>query len=232
MIELKNITKIYPIVGAENVVLDDLSARFPAMESLGILGRNGAGKSTLLRIIGGAELPDYGEVIRSGRVSWPIGFGGAFSVSLSGEENCRFAARIYNCDIQQVIQETREFADIGEYFFMPVRTYSSGMRARLAFGLSMAIDFDTYLVDEITAVGDANFRRKCLEAFEERRQTSSLIMVSHSMATLKQYCSRGALLRDGKLTIYDSVDEAAKVYEASLAQASSSSSKGGAKKAG
>lgn len=217
MIELRNVTKIYQTTTSENVVLDDVSVRFPARESVGILGVNGAGKSTMLRIIGGAELPDYGKVIRRGRVSWPIGFGGAFSPSLTGEENCRFAARIYNADLDRVIDETCEFADIGDYFYMPVRTYSSGMRARLAFGLSMAIDFDVYLVDEVTAVGDATFKAKCEAAFADRSQTSGMIMVSHSIATLKKYCNRGAVLRDGQLSLYDSIDEAARVYEAGLA---------------
>ncbi len=216
MIQLENITKIYQTKTGENVVLDDISLRFPARESVGILGVNGAGKSTLLRIIGGAEMPDFGKVVRAGRVSWPIGFSGAFSISLSGEENCKFAARIYNADIDEVIDQTRRFADIGDYFFMPVRTYSSGMRARLAFGLSMAIDFDVYLVDEVTAVGDATFRSKCQAAFEARRQTSSLIMVSHSIHTLRNYCRKCALLKDGQLTMYDSVDEAAAIYEAGL----------------
>lgn len=216
MIELKNITKIYRTTTGENLVLDDISLRFPARESVGILGRNGAGKSTLLRIIGGAELPDFGEIIRVGQVSWPIGFAGGFSPSLTGEENCRFVSRIYNADIDRVIDETREFADIGGYFFEPVRTYSSGMRARLAFGLSMAIDFDIYLVDEVTAVGDANFREKCEAAFEARRETSSLIMVSHAISTLEEYCKRCALLIDGKLKLYDSVAEAAAVYDESM----------------
>jgi len=216
MIELKNITKLYRTKTGENLVLDDISVFFRARESVGILGRNGAGKSTLLRIIGGAEMPTYGEVIRTGQVSWPIGFAGGFSPSLSGEENCKFAARIYNADIDQVIDETRDFADIGDYFFEPVRTYSSGMRARLAFGLSMAIDFDIYLVDEITAVGDANFREKCQRAFDARRERSSLIMVSHAIETLQKYCTRCALMLDGKLTVYNSVDAAARVYDRSL----------------
>jgi capsular polysaccharide transport system ATP-binding protein len=213
VIELRHVTKAYQTTMGPNVVLDDVCVRFPPRESIGILGRNGAGKSTLLRIIGGAEMPDDGEIIRRGRVSWPIGFGGGFNGSLTGEENCRFVARIYGQDVDYVVDASRDFAEIGNYFFMPVRTYSSGMRARLAFGLSMAIDFDAYLVDEVTAVGDKNFRKKCREAFAERQQRAGLIMVSHSLNTLREYCRRCAVLEEGSLQMYDSVDEAAAAHE-------------------
>ncbi len=217
MIELRNITKIYRTIAGPNVVLDDISVVFPPLDSIGILGRNGAGKSTLMRIIGGAEAPTAGTMVRQGRISWPIGFSGGFSVSLTGEENCRFVARIYTQDMQRVIEETRAFADLGSYFYMPVRTYSSGMRARLAFGLSMAIDFDLYLVDEVTAVGDKPFRTKCKRAFEDRRLRAGLIMVSHDLGTLREYCRRCAVLDHGKLRLYDSIDEAAAAYEERLA---------------
>ena len=153
-------------------------------------------------------------MLRSGRVSWPIGFAGGFNGSLSGEENCRFVARIYDADVDEVVEFARGFAEIGNYFNMPVRTYSSGMRARLAFGLSMAIDFDTYLVDEVTAVGDSTFQAKCRQAFAERRERSSVIIVSHQLSTIKQYADRFALLRRGKLHIYDDIDRVAKLYEA------------------
>ncbi len=170
MIELRKVTKVYKTKVGRNVVLDDISLTIPPRRGLGIIGRNGAGKSTLLRIIGGAEQPTAGDVIRRGRVSWPLGFAGGFNGSLTGEENCRFVARIYGLQYDYVVEKTRSFAEIGDYFFMPVRTYSSGMRARVAFGLSMAIDFDMYLVDEITAVGDKLFRKKCRAAFDERRE--------------------------------------------------------------
>jgi capsular polysaccharide transport system ATP-binding protein len=212
MIELRNITKLYRTPYGPNVVLDDISVALPPRQSIGIVGRNGAGKSTLLRIIGGAEMPSAGEVVRSGKVSWPIGFSGGFSPSLTGEENCRFVARIYSQDVDRVVDEAREFADIGDYFYMPVRTYSSGMRARLAFGVSMTIDFDVYLVDEVTAVGDARFRAKCKQAFAERSERASMIMVSHSLDTLREYCTLGALLEGGALRVFDSIDEAASAY--------------------
>lgn len=214
MIELQAVTKAYRIRDGEHIVLDRISATFPDGKSIGILGPNGAGKSTLLRILGGAESPDAGKIIRRGRVSWPIGFSGGFNGSLSGEENCRFVARIYNVDLDMVIDYARDFADIGDYFRMPVRTYSSGMRARLAFGLSMAIDFDTYLVDEVTAVGDRDFQKKCKRAFAERRARSTVIMVSHQMKTLREYCDSCALLRNGQLHVFDDFDEAARTYEA------------------
>jgi capsular polysaccharide transport system ATP-binding protein len=216
MIELRNITKVYRTKHGRNVVLDDISVTLPPRESIGILGRNGAGKSTLLRIIGGAEAPTAGKVVRAGKVSWPIGFAGGFSGSLTGEENCKFVARVYGQDIDWVIERTREFAEIGDYFYEPVRTYSSGMRARVAFGLSMAIDFDLYLVDEVTAVGDKLFRRKCRAAFAERRERAGLIMVSHDLSTLAEYCRRCAVLDQGKLRVYDSVNEASEAYEEKL----------------
>lgn len=214
MIELEHITKVYNTNVGAHVVLHDVCLRVPLGVSVGILGRNGAGKSTLLRIIGGAEMPTAGTVRRGSRVSWPIGFAGAFHGSLSGEENCRFAARIYGQEIDRVVDETRAFADIGNYFYVPVRTYSTGMRARLAFGLSMAIDFDVYLVDEVTAVGDRVFRGKCHKALLERKTHGSLIVVSHNMKTIHDLCDKCAVLDQGTLTVYDSVAAAETIYAA------------------
>lgn len=213
MIELQGVTKAYATPAGDHVVLDRIDAIFEDGVSVGVLGQNGAGKSTLLRILGGAEQPDQGKVVRSGRVSWPIGFSGGFNGSLTGAENCRFVARIYGAELDEVLESAQAFADIGEYFHMPVRTYSSGMRARLAFGLSMAIEFDTYLVDEVTAVGDKNFQAKCRAAFDERRKRSSVIIVSHQLTTIRSYASRVALLRRGKLEFYDDLDEAARIYQ-------------------
>lgn len=200
-----------------NHVLSDLSLTFPERANVGILGRNGAGKSTLLRIVSGVEQPDHGNIIRTGRVSWPLGFAGGFNGSLSGEENCRFVARIYGEDVDRVVGFAHEFSEIGNYFYMPVRTYSSGMRSRLAFGLSMAIDFSVYLVDEVTAVGDKPFQQKCRKAFEERQERSSIIMVSHSMDTIRQYCEKCAVLKNGIVRLFDSVEEATEIYNAGLA---------------
>jgi len=214
VIELSEITKSYQTRSGSNVVLDRISLTFPPRTNIGILGKNGSGKSTLLRVIAGTEQPDSGTVRWGGLVSWPIGFSGGFNRSLSGEENCRFVARIYGADIDEVVGSTMDFSELGEYFQMPVRTYSSGMRARLAFGLSMAIQFDAYLVDEVTAVGDANFQAKCRKAFEERSDRSSVIIVSHQLTTVRAYCERCAVLKNGKLLVFDSVDAASKEYEA------------------
>lgn len=215
MIEIRDVTKVYPTRDGVNVVLNGISAHFPPRTNIGILGANGAGKSTLLRILSGAEQPDAGEVMHAGRVSWPIGFAGGFSGSLSGHENCQFVARAYGADVDAVVQFAMDFAELGTYFEMPVRTYSAGMRARLAFALSMAIDFDVYLVDEVTAVGDARFQKKCRQAFADRSERSSIIMVSHNLSTIKSYCQRVSVLRGGRLVEYSSIDDAARAYEIS-----------------
>lgn len=214
MIELREVTKAYETSRGPHVVLDCLSFIFPKKVSVGILGHNGAGKSTLLRILGGAEEPDAGRVHRSGRVSWPIGFSGGFNGSLTGEENCRFVCRIYDADIDYVVEYARSFAELGSYFHEPVRTYSSGMRARLAFGLSMAIDFDTYLVDEVTAVGDSRFQKRCKDEFRARRERSSVIIVSHSLATIRDYCDLFCVLRAGRLYAFEEIKEAERAYRA------------------
>ncbi|MBN1607770.1 MAG: ABC transporter ATP-binding protein [Polyangiaceae bacterium] len=214
MIELKKVTKVYPTLRGVNVVLNEISATFPDRTNVGIMGRNGAGKSTLLRVLAGTEQPDSGHVIRSTRVSWPIGFSGGFSSSLSGKENCRLVARLYGVDVDDVVAFAADFSELGDYFDMPVRTYSSGMKAKLAFGLSMAVDFEVYLVDEVTAVGDSRFQAKARKAFEDRSNRSSVIIVSHHLSTVRTYCKHCAILANGKLQHFDSVDEAAKVYEA------------------
>jgi capsular polysaccharide transport system ATP-binding protein len=213
MIELHHVTKTYPTRYGERVVLNDICSTFPACTNVGVLGLNGAGKSTLLRVLSGTEQPDAGHIQRHGRISWPLGFTGGFSGSLTGAENCQFVARVYGANEDDVTAFAIDFADLGTYFEMPVRTYSSGMRARLAFALSMAIDFDVYLVDEVTAVGDRRFQDKCRSAFAERSDRSSIILVSHNLATVRSYCTECAVLYDGRLTHFDSVDEAAAVYE-------------------
>ncbi|MEN9580263.1 MAG: hypothetical protein RJA70_3272 [Pseudomonadota bacterium] len=214
MIQFDQVTKTYPKRNGLNVVLDAVDVTFPSGVGVGILGKNGAGKSTLLRLIAGVEHPDSGRIVREGTVSWPIGFSGGFAGSLTGEENCRFVARIYGADVDEVVGFAMDFAELGEYFEMPVKTYSSGMRARLAFGLSMALDFDAYLVDEVTAVGDSAFKAKCKAAFAQRSGRSSIIIVSHDPGTIRSYCTQCAVLKDGKLVYFDSVDAAEKEYQA------------------
>ena len=214
MIEVRNVTKVYGTRHGPNVVLDDVCAEFPPQVNVGILGLNGAGKSTLLRILSGAEAPDAGRVTHHARVSWPIGFSGGFNGSLTAEENCRFVARIYGADIDDTVAFAMDFSELGSYFDMPIRTYSAGMKARLAFGLSMALDFEVYLVDEVTAVGDRRFQQKCKDAFAERSDRSSVIIVSHQQNTIRQYCDRCYVLHRGALHPFDTVDEATTFYEA------------------
>lgn len=193
-------------------IIKPVDLRFPKGRNIGLLGINGAGKSTLLRLIAGSEAPTTGKIIRNVKMSWPLGFSGGFNGSLTGAENMRFVCRIYGHKIKQVEEFVREFSELGDYLDMPIRTYSSGMKARLAFGLSMAIDFDCYLVDEITGVGDRRFQEKCRDAFKERSKTSSLIMVSHNMPTLKEHCDMGLVLSDGKLSFYEDIDHAIEKY--------------------
>ncbi|MCL4107931.1 UNVERIFIED_CONTAM: hypothetical protein GTU68_016959 [Idotea baltica] len=196
----------------KNIILDKVSFKFPEKKSIGVLGVNGAGKSTLLRLIAGSEYADSGKIIRNGRYSWPLGFTGSFHPSLSGIENLRFACRIYGCDIKYVTEFVKDFSELGKYIEEPIKTYSSGMRSRLAFALSMAIDFEVYLVDEIMGVGDKGFKKKCRDAFEAKRKKSSIIMVSHSMNTIRDYSDVAILLTGKKLEIYEDVDQAIKLY--------------------
>jgi capsular polysaccharide transport system ATP-binding protein len=212
MIQLDKVFKFYRADRHTKIVLDHVSMTFQPGRSYGLLGVNGAGKSTTLRLISGVELPNSGRIRRSVRVSWPIGFASVFHPLMSGRENVKFVARAYGEDVRKVLTFVEEFAELGDYIEVPVRTYSSGMMARLAFGVSMAIEFDCYLIDEITAVGDARFQNRCAEAFNRRRAHADLIVVSHSMSTIKDYCSHGAVLVDGQMLTFDQVDTAIEMY--------------------
>lgn len=212
MIEFENVTKRYKTAQGVKTILDNASFTFPVGHNYGILGGNGAGKSTLLRVIAGAEHPNSGRVHRRVRVSFPLGFAGTFHGHLSGRQNAAFIARVYGADKEWVEDFVADFSELGGYFDMPLQTYSSGMMAKLAFGVSLAMDFDVYLVDEATEVGDARFRKKCAAAFRERIARSDIIMVSHNSHTIKAYCDRGAVLMDGRLEFFDSIDEAMKTY--------------------
>jgi capsular polysaccharide transport system ATP-binding protein len=202
--------------GVKKTIINDVTLTIPRGKSIGLLGRNGAGKSTLLQIIAGTLDLDKGRVVRKGKVSWPLGFAGSFQGNLSGEQNVRFVARIYGVDTEELVDYVAEFSELGEFFRAPVRTYSSGMRARLAFGVSLGVKFDYYLVDEITAVGDTNFKRKSQKAFKERLTASDVVMVSHSPSTLRDYCETGVVLEDGSLTYYDKLEEAIAAHEGNL----------------
>ncbi len=212
MITLENVTKFYRTAGQRRYILRNQSVHFSAGRSYGLLGVNGAGKSTTMRLIAGAELPNRGRVQRRVRVSWPLGFANGLNGQLSGKENLKFVARAYGEDYYRVLRFVTEFAEIGSYINEPLRTYSSGMGARFAFGLSMAIEFDCYLVDEITAVGDANFQRRCRDAFRERRAKSDVIIISHDMVTIKEYCDVAIVLIDGRMVQFDNVEEGIATY--------------------
>ena len=207
-IQMFDVHKYYRTGGSTKVVLDHVSAVFERGHSYGILGVNGAGKSTILRLIAGTELPNSGKVKRDARVSWPLGFASAFNPLMTGRNNVTFAARAYGQDVREVLDFVEDFSELGDYLDVPVRTYSSGMGAKLAFGLSMAIEFDVYLIDEITAVGDARFQRRCETAFAARRSVADVIMVSHQVGTIQAYCDRGAVLVDGRLMIFGNIDQA------------------------
>lgn len=212
MIQLDRVFKFYKTEGHLKIVLDHVSTVFQTGRSYGLLGVNGAGKSTTMRLMAGTELQNSGRIRRSVRVSWPLGFSGGFHSLMSGRENVKFVARAYGADVRKVLAFVEDFAEIGDYIDVPVRTYSSGMMARLAFGLSMAIEFDCYLIDEVTAVGDARFQARCKEVFDRRRESTDLIVVSHSMATIKEYCNHGAVLVDGQMMMFESVDKAIETY--------------------
>lgn len=206
IIELRGISKTFVLNGRRKVVAEDLWAQFPRRGAVAILGRNGAGKSTLLKIVSGAMEPDSGEVIRHGSVSWPVGFAGSFHPELTGLQNTRFIARVYGVDSDELADFVADFAELGAHFELPVRSYSSGMKSRLAFGVSMGIGFDCYLVDEITAVGDASFRKKSEALFQDRLTTSAAVMVTHTMGQVRRLCDQVVVLENGQVRVFDDVE--------------------------
>lgn len=212
MIRFENVNKIYEGRGFHNLVLFDLNFTINRGVSLGICGANGAGKSTLMRLISGAESPTSGRITRTMSTSWPIGYTSAFQSSLSGADNARFIARIYGKNVKELQDFVQDFAELGPYFHQPMNTYSAGMTARLAFGISLAIKFECYLIDEVTAAGDERFRVKSEQALAERRDEATLVMVSHIPDTLRAYCTSGAVLFNGQLKFYDTIDEAIEVH--------------------
>lgn len=213
MIELADVVKRYPMRHGETLVLDRVNLRVGRGEKLGIFGRNGAGKSTLIRLISGAESPSEGRIQRDMSISWPLAFTGAFQGTLTGMDNLRFICRIYGTDIQQAIPRVQEFSELGAYLYEPVKNYSSGMRARLGFALSLAVDFDCFLIDEVIAVGDHRFHEKCnVELFEKRRDRA-MIIVSHQPENIIDHCDRAAVLQGGKLLCFDAPSDAYEFYQ-------------------
>ncbi|HAN2164876.1 ABC transporter ATP-binding protein, partial [Escherichia coli] len=204
MIKIENLTKSYRTPTGRHYVFKNLNIEIPSGKSVAFIGRNGAGKSTLLRMIGGIDRPDSGKIITNKKISWPVGLAGGFQGSLTGRENVKFVARLYakQEELKEKIEFVEEFAELGKYFDMPIKTYSSGMRSRLGFGLSMAFKFDYYIVDEVTAVGDARFKEKCAQLFKERHKESSFLMVSHSLNSLKEFCDVAIVFKDDNVVSF------------------------------
>lgn len=217
MIKLDNLTKFYPLSnGDKHFVFREFTFTFPDDCSIGLIGRNGAGKSTLMRLLSGADIPNAGRVITDKKISWPVGLAGGFQHALSARDNVKFVARVYGYKgkaLEEKVRYIEEFAEIGKYFDEPMNTYSSGMRSRIGFGLSMAFDFDYYLIDEAGAVGDAKFKKKSDAIYKEKLSNSKVIMVSHNMAEIKQWCDKVILVNSGMTTVYDDVDEGIEMYK-------------------
>jgi capsular polysaccharide transport system ATP-binding protein len=214
--ELRNVTKSYLTPKGRRYVFRNLSLAIPPGKNIGLIGRNGAGKSTLMRLLGGADVPDSGTIATDRSISWPVGLTGGFQGSMTGRDNIKFVCRVYGATgeaMREKVRYVQEFAEIGDWIDEPIKTYSSGMRSRVAFGLSMAFDFDYYLIDEVMSVGDAQFKRKCAKVFKEKLQSSNVVLVSHSMPEIKKLCDVVLLVRDGGIHVYEDVDEGIHAYK-------------------
>lgn len=215
MFELHNITKSYWTPRGRRYVFRNLNLSIPPNRNIGLIGRNGSGKSTLMRLLGGVDQPDSGRVVTDKNISWPVGLGGSFQGSMSGRDNVKFVCRVYGAvgeAMREKVRYVQDFADIGRWFDEPVRSYSSGMRSRLAFGMSMAFDFDYYLIDEVMSVGDAHFKKKSTEVFGEKLKKSNVILVSHAMPDIKRLCNLVLLVENGGVRIFEDVAEGIKAY--------------------
>lgn len=215
MIELRNVTKFYPVANGFRYILRDVSLIIPSRVNLAVLGPNGAGKSTFLRLIGGSEPANSGTIITDQEISWPIGLTTGFKRNLTGRQNVLFVCQINGLNTEEsrnVIDQVKDFSELGEYFDMPIETYSSGMNGKLKFGLSMAFDFDVYLIDELTSAGDTIFQEKAKAAFEKIRKRASLIYVSHSLRALKESCQCALFLRDGQMDYYPNINDGIDAY--------------------
>jgi len=213
--ELRNVTKSYLTPKGRRFIFRDLSLAIPPNKNIGLIGRNGAGKTTLMSLLGGADVPDSGTIATDQSISWPVGLAGGFQGSMTGRENIKFVSRIYGATgeaMREKIRYVQEFAEIGDWLDEPIKTYSSGMRSRVAFGLSMAFDFDYYLIDEVMSVGDAQFRRKCAAVFEEKLQNAKVVLVTHNMNEVQKLCDIVLHVRDGGIQIYEDVEEGIAAY--------------------
>ncbi|KQX44811.1 MULTISPECIES: ABC transporter ATP-binding protein [unclassified Ensifer] len=211
-ITLRNIVKEYHTPSGVKTVLNDVSFDIGPGEKIAVLGRNGAGKSTLVKLIGGVEQPTKGFIYRGLSMSWPVAFGGGFETSMTGLDNIRFIARLYNKPIQDTIEQVDDFAELGKHLLLPVKAYSSGMRARLAFALTLSIDFECFLIDEVISVGDQRFQRKSHDALFVKRKHCSMILVSHDINIIKEYCSKALVLKAGRGKVFDDLDFALRIY--------------------
>ncbi|ELI5413809.1 ABC transporter ATP-binding protein [Vibrio parahaemolyticus] len=215
MIRLENLTKYYPSDLGKQYIFKDLNFTIPSGHNIAILGSNGAGKSTLFRILAGSEYPNKGRVVTDLAISWPMALATGINPQMTGRENARFIGRVNGvADLADYEQKVYDFSALGEKFDLPTRTYSSGMRSRLAFACGISIDFHVYLIDEVTSVGDAKFRKQAREALLERAHNANVIMVSHEMDELRQFCDSAIVLHKGELTFYEDLEEAIAIYQA------------------
>jgi len=224
MIQITNATKFFETSGEKKYILKNVTLTIPSGVNIGILGRNGAGKSTLLRMLGGIEFPSVGNIVSNQTFSWPMGLAGGFQGSMTGRQNVKFVCRIYgktDSEIKEIISFVESFAEIGDYFNMPIKIYSSGMRSRLSFGLSLAFDFDYLIIDETLSVGDENFKKKAKSALEKKIENCNVILVSHSMNDLRKICDAGIVVDNGKLYYFENIDDAIdRYYELNKSQPS------------
>lgn len=216
MIKLENITKHYKTSRGQRTVLRNINLNIRRGEKVGILGRNGSGKSTLVRIMGGVTVPDEGKIIKGMSISWPLAFESGIQGSLTGFDNINFICRVYAADIDEVLPFVNEFSELGHYLYEPTRSYSSGMKARLNFAISMAIDFDCMLIDEVLAVGDAGFKDRCREELLVKRKDKAIVLVSHEADMIREICDTAYVLNEGTLLNFSDVNAAYQYYSSLL----------------
>lgn len=215
MITLSNVTKYYPTKHGRKYVLRNVSQTLPSGVNIGVFGANGTGKSTLLKLLGSVDFPNHGRIDADCSISWPMGLAGGYQGSLTGRDNAKFICRVYGASerlIKEKLAFIQEFAEIGDYFDMPVKTYSAGMRARLTFAVCMAFDFDVYLIDELTAVGDKRFREKSKAAMDAKKTQANFIMASHNIENLVRQCDVGIFVCAGELYVYHDIEQAVLEY--------------------